>query len=150
MLRHYVNEVPFYGEMQRRGAIATPRCYHADSVGEGPHFALLLGDLAPAKQGDRLHGCSAAVARAAVLELVGLHAPSWCDESLRGIGWLGEPDAADAANLRALYREHLAGFLDRYGDRLEAAERAIIAAVGDSSGAPFGGLPNPLSAIHID
>jgi len=85
-----------------------------------------------------------------VLELVGLHAPSWCDDSLRGIDWLGEPDAAGGENLRALYRAHLPGFLDRYGADLAADERAVIAAVGDSTTEPFGGLPSPFSLIHID
>jgi hypothetical protein len=150
MLKNYVKEVSFYREMQRHVTIATPRCYYADIVDEGPHFALLLEDLAPARQGDQLHGCSTEIARAAVLELVGLHAPSWCDASLRGVAWLGEPDTAGAEHLRGLYREHLPGFLDRYGERLEADERGIIAAVGDSSGEPFGGLPTPYSLIHID
>jgi hypothetical protein len=150
MLKNYVKEVSFYREMQRRVTIATPRCYYADIVGDGPQFALLLEDLAPARQGDQLHGCSAAVARVAVLELVGLHAPSWCDATLRGIAWLGEPDAAGAENVRALYREHLPGFLDRYGAQLAADECAIITAVGDSRGEPFRGLPSPFSLIHID
>jgi len=150
MLKNYVKEVSFYRQMQARVSISTPRCYYARIDGEGPHFALLLEDLAPARQGDQLLGCSAEVARAAVLELVGLHAPSWCDASLRGVEWLGEPDAAGAENLRALYRAHLPGFLDRYGAALAADERAVIAAVGESSGEPFGGLPAPFSLIHID
>jgi hypothetical protein len=41
------------------------------SNGVGPDFALLLEDLAPARQGDQLAGCSVEVAKAAVLELVG-------------------------------------------------------------------------------
>jgi len=150
MLKNYVKEVSFYRQMQARVSIATPRCYYARIVDDGPHFALLLEDLAPARQGDQLRGCTADVARAAVLELVGLHAPNWCDQSLRGIDWLGEPDAAGAENLRALYRAHLPGFLDRYGAALAADERAIIAAVGDSTAEPFGGLPTPFSLIHID
>jgi hypothetical protein len=150
MLKNYVKEVSFYRQMQSRVSISTPRCYYARIDGDGPRFALLLADLAPARQGDQLRGCTVNVARAAVLELVGLHAPSWCDASLRGIDWLGEPDAAGAENLRALYRAHLPGFLDRYGAELAADERAIIAAVGDSNGEPFGGLPTPFSLVHID
>jgi len=150
MLKNYVKEVSFYRQMQSRVTITTPRCYYARIVDDGPHFALLLEDLAPARQGDQLLGCSADVARAAVLELVGLHAPSWCDASLRGIEWLGETDAEGALNLRALYRAHLPGFLDRYGGELAPDERAIIAAVGESNGEPYGGLPTPFSLIHID
>ena len=74
--RNFLKEVCFYRELQPRLAIRTPRCYFAAIEGEGPEFMLLLEDLAPAVQGDQLGGCSPAVARAAVLELVGLHAPS--------------------------------------------------------------------------
>ncbi len=149
-LKNYIKEVSFYRTMQRRVSISTPRCYYAEIEGEGPHFALLLEDLSPARQGDQLVGCSADVARAAVLELVGLHAPSWCDASLLGIDWLGQPDAAGAEVMRTLYRQHLPGFLDRYGARLAEDEIAIIEAVGGSNGAPFDALPVPFSLIHID
>ena len=149
-LKNYIKEVSFYRTMQHRLSISTPRCYYAEIDGEGPHFALLLEDLSPARQGDQLAGCSAGVARAAVLELVGLHAPSWCEHSLRGIDWLGQPDAVGAEVTRALYRQHLPGFLNRYGARLAADEIAIIEAVGSSSGAPFEALPSPFSLIHID
>ena len=95
-LKNYIKEVSFYRTMQKRVSISTPRCYYAEIEGEGPNFALLLEDLSPARQGDQLAGCSADVARAAVLELVGLHAPSWCDESLLGIDWLGAARCAPA------------------------------------------------------
>ena len=149
-LKNYIKEVSFYRTMQQRLSISTPRCYYAEIEGEGPHFALLLEDLSPAQQGNQLTGCSADVARAAVLELVGLHAPSWCDDSLLGIDWLGQPDAAGAEMMRMLYRQHLPGFLDRYGSGLAADEIAIIEAVGASTSAPFHALQSPFSLIHID
>ena len=55
-----------------------------------------------------------------------------------------------AGAMRALYRQHLPAFLDRYGARLDPDERAIIEAVGRSSGAPFQTLQSPFSLIHID
>jgi hypothetical protein len=149
-LKNYIKEVSFYRQMQSKLAISTPRCYYARIEGEGPHFALLLADLSPARQGDQLSGCSPDVARAAVLELVGLHAPSWCDASLLGIDWLGEPDAVGTEATRAMYRHHLAGFLDRYGAKLAADEIAIIEEVARSSDVPFQTLQSPFSLIHID
>jgi hypothetical protein len=149
-LKNYLKEVSFYRQLQARLSISTPRCYYAQIDGEGPDFALLLVDLEPARQGDQLEGCSPDVARSAVLELVGLHAPSWCDESLRGIDWLGEPDAVGAEATRAMYQHHVAGFLDRYGANLAADEIAIIEAVAQSTGAPFQTLSSPFSLIHID
>jgi hypothetical protein len=150
MLKNYIKEVSFYQQMQKRVTISTPRCYYAQIEGEGPNFALLLADLSPAKQGDQLAGCSVDVARAAVLELVGLHAPSWCDESLRGIDWIGAPDRAGADTTRMLYGAQLPGFLARYGSKLAADEIDIIEQVAQSNGAPFEALPSPFSLIHID
>ena len=149
-LRNFLKEVSFYRELRPRLRITTPRCYFAAIEGDGPDFALLLEDLAPARQGDQLAGTSAAIARAAVLELVGLHAPSWCDASLRGLAWLGEPNDTAVEMLRGLYRSQLPGFLERYGARLAADEADIIARVGDSQGPPFELLRDPFALVHID
>jgi hypothetical protein len=149
-LRSYWKEVSFYRELQARLTIGTPRCYHAAIEGEGPEFVLLLEDLAPGEQGDQLAGTTPEVAHAAVMELVGLHAPTWDDASLRGIPWLGEPSEAMVQIGRALYRAQLPGFLDRYGAHLAKDEADIIAAVADSEGPPFGLTDAPLSVVHGD
>ena len=149
-LRNYIKEVSFYQQMQKRISISTPRCYYARIEGEGPNFALLLADLSPARQGDQLAGCSVDVARAAVLELVGLHAPSWCDDSLRGVDWIGAPSGAAPNATRMLYGAQLPGFLARYGAELAADEIEIIEQVVESKSVPFEGLPPLFSLIHID
>lgn len=149
-LRNYLKEVSFYRDLQARVGIRTPRCYFAEIEAEGPEHMLLLEDLAPAVQGDQLGGCSPEVARAAVLELVGLHAPSWCDASLRGIEWLGEPNAFTVQIGRALYGGQLPAFLDRFGPSLEPDERDIIERVAGSVGPPFEALPEVFSLVHVD
>jgi hypothetical protein len=149
-LRNYLKEVSFYRELAPRLRIRAPRCYYAEIEGEGPHFALLLEDLTPAEPGDQLRGCSVAEARAAVLELVGLHAPSWCDAGLRGIDWLGEPNDFTVQIGRALYGGQLRPFLERYGDRLEADEARIIERVAGSQGPPFELLPEVYALTHVD
>jgi len=149
-LRNFLKEVCFYRELQPRLGIRTPRCYFAAIEGEGPEFMLLLEDLAPAVQGDQLGGCSPAVARSAVVELVGLHAPSWCDAGLRGIEWLGEPSDAMVQIGRALYRAQLPAFLERYGARLEPDEADIIERAADSRGPPFEPLGDVFGLVHVD
>ena len=149
-LRSYLKEVQFYRELKPRLSISTPRCYFAEIEGEGPQFLLLLEDLAPARPGDQLAGCTPAIARAAVLELVGLHAPSWNDPTLRGIEWLGEPSEPAVQLGRALYRAQLPGYLERFGPHLAEDEAALIARVADSQGPPFGMTDGPLSLIHVD
>lgn len=150
VLRNYIKEVMFYHELQSRLTISTPRCYYAAIDGQGPEFSLLLEDMAPAGQGDQLTGCSADVARAAVLELPGLHAPSWNDESLRGVEWLGEPTAETGEMVRALYASLLQGFVARYGSRLAQDEVAVIQGVAESKGPPFVSNEGPFGLVHVD
>lgn len=150
MLRNYRKEVSFYRELQARVRIRTPRCYFAEIVGDGPEHMLLLEDLAPAEPGDQLRGCSPGVAQAAVLELVGLHAPSWCDASLRGIDWLGEPNEPIVQLGRSLYRAQLPAFLERFAPRLEPDETRIIEQVAESQGPPFETLGDVYGLVHVD
>ena len=149
-LRSYLKEVSFYRDLQSRLAISTPRCYHAEIDGDGPDFALLLEDMAPAVQGDQLAGCSIDVAQVAMQELVGLHAPSWCDEKVRAIEWLSAGNEVSAELVRALYRAQLPGFLDRYGAHLAPDEAKIIERVADSQGPPFDPPGEPFAVVHVD
>jgi hypothetical protein len=150
MLKNYLKEVSFYQQLQSRLEIRTPRCYYATIEGQGPEHLLLLEDLAPAVQGDQLAGCSAEVARAAVLELVGLHAPTWCDAELKKLDWLGAANEIIVQIGRALYQAQLTPFLDRFRERLEPDEVAIIERVAGSQGPPFELLGDVFSVVHVD
>ncbi|TNF89694.1 MAG: hypothetical protein EP301_02560 [Gammaproteobacteria bacterium] len=149
-LRNYYREVQFYRHLADRLNISIPRVYFDAIEGEGPEFVLLMEDLAPAAQGDQLGGCSVDVARAAVLELVGLQAPSWCDESLKGYDWLYTLQEGEVTT-GSLYQQLVPAFLERFGDRLEADEQAIIARVGESPDCPlFKPAPMPFCLEHVD
>ncbi len=149
MLRNYIREVRFYQEVQERLSVNTPKCYYAEIEGEGPLFALLLSDLAPARQGDQIEGCSEQVAAAAVDELTGLHAPTWNDTSLLELDWLGAANTASLSENRERYRTLLPGFLERYGHSLERDARDILASYADSD-LWIEGDPSPFSLVHID
>ncbi len=149
-LRNFIKEVKFYQELQDQLTIATPKCYYADIVGEGPEFMLLLEDLAPGEQGDQLKGCDASTAEAAILQLVGLHGPSWNKQELVGIDWLGSPDPEAANMVSGLYQMVLPGFLDRYGGALNDDQKAIISAFGTSEKIKQTELSTPFSLVHID
>lgn len=149
-LKNFIKEVKFYQELQARLSIATPKCYYADIVDEGPEFMLLLEDLAPGEQGDQLKGCDSSTAEAAILQLVGLHGPSWNDQSLVGIDWLGSPDPEAANMVSGLYQMVLPGFLERYGDALDSDQKEIISAFGTSEKIKQAALSVPFSLVHID
>ncbi|HUF52321.1 MAG TPA: phosphotransferase [Dehalococcoidia bacterium] len=150
VLRNYIKEVSFYRDLQQRVWISTPRCYYAAIEGQGPAFSLLLEDMAPAVQGDQLAGCSVEVARAAIMELPGLHAPTWNDESLAALGWLDLPTGATGELLRGLYKSQLPGFIARLGWRLAPEELAVIERVADSKGPPFVPTEGPTALVHVD
>lgn len=149
-LRNFLKEVSFYQELDPQLSISTPRCYYAEINGEGPEFALLLEDLRPARQGDQLAGCREAVAQAAIRQLVGLHGPSWNDTSLLEKDWLGGSSADSDAGVNTLYNAQLPGFLERYGAALDADQKQIITALGQSPRGFSRSVSEPFSLIHID
>lgn len=151
LLQNFLKEVRFYQELQARLAIRTPRCFYAEIKEAGPEFAVVMEDLAPARQGDQLLGCDAGVAHAAVMELVGLHAPGWCDTSLRDKAWLFNADVASSDALRDMYRAQLPGFIARYGEALAEDEQQIFQRLGEVDHAPlFAPTPEVFSLVHVD
>jgi ecdysteroid kinase len=149
-LGNYHREVQFYRNLAARLPIRTPRCWFAEIEGRGADFAILLEDLAPAHQGEQMAGCSVDVARAAVAELVKLHASTWQDESLLGLDWIEERTADKGSMWREMYASSLAPFLARFGPVLAQDEREIIAQVAKSKGPPFVYPREPWSLVHID
>ncbi len=150
MLGNYLKEVSFYRSLQSRVEIRTPRCYHAEIDGNGPSHLLVLEDLAPAVQGDQMAGCSTRVAEAAVQELVGLHAPTWCDAELSKLEWLRAPNELTVQLGRSLYQAQLGPFLERFRERLAPDEISIIERVAESKGPPFELLGEIYSVVHVD
>ena len=142
----YRKEVEFYRTLAPRLRISVPRCYFAAIDGRGPEFALFLEDMAPARPGDQIAGCSPEIARAAALELVGLHAPTWNDASLRAYDWVVE----SPGTTRALYAQLFPGFLERYGRSLAPEQIAILGRVAESQGPPFEVPEEPFSIVHVD
>lgn len=116
-LRAYEIEVCFYQELAPDLPVRTPDIYHAHVDADGTSFVLLMEDLAPARQGDQLAGCTLAQATVAIDELVKLHAPRWGDPTLANLDWLHRDGE------RGLLLEMLPplwdAFRDRYADRLE-------------------------------
>ena len=142
----YRKEVEFYRTLSKRLSISIPRCYYAAIDGRGPQFALFLEDMTPARPGDQIAGCTPEVAREAALELVGLHAPTWNDASLRGIDWVME----SPGTTRALYAQLFPGFVARYGASLAPELLAILGRVAETRGPPFEYPDEPFSIVHVD
>lgn len=100
----YRCETRFYTEVAPTLAIRVPRVHHATDVDDEGRFALLLEDVADARVGDQLAGCSVAEAVDAAENLAGLHGPRWCDPTLlevEGYALAGPDDAAMMADFLA-------------------------------------------------
>ena len=117
-LGSYENEVRFYQQLAPHLPIRTPRVFHADIDVETASFILLLEDMAPARQGDQLAGCSPELAEIAVRELVQLHAPRWDDPSLAELPWLHRDPATGRQFMLMLLPTLWEGFRDRYASDL--------------------------------
>jgi Ecdysteroid kinase-like family len=125
----YAKEVAFYSELGHRIAARTPECLYAVMAeGAAPRFVLVLEDLADAQQGDQIEGCTPEQAAAAVVNLAGLHGPTWCDEELAAAPWLSGGDASAVSALLAPFLAMAADvFAERFEPDLDEGERAVLA-----------------------
>jgi hypothetical protein len=150
MLRNYVKEVSFYRELAGDLTIRTPRVYHADIDDTGVRFVLLMQDMAPAEQGDQLTGCTPDVARAALRELVGLHAPRWDDDALKSYPWLYTPPEEGRSMSQSMLPMLWNGFKDRYADRLSDQVKTSGPQLFDNIGGYVSDAGGPKTVVHGD
>jgi hypothetical protein len=125
----YGKEVAFYVELGDRLSVRTPDCLYAAIADGEPRFVLVLEDLADARPGDQIAGCPVDHARAAVVNLAGLHGPTWCDDELASAAWLGGSDEEQAVT-RDLLAPFLAvavdAFAERFSAELDPTEQAVL------------------------
>ena len=149
-LRSYENEVRFYQQLAPGLPVRTPVVHHADIDVDTASFVLILEDMAPARQGDQLLGCSAEVARVAVDELVRLHAPRWDDPTLTEMEWLHRDRAAQEEFLLMLLPGLWDGFRARYALSLDPVVLTAGHALFSSLVAYFGAATQPWTIVHGD
>ena len=148
-LKTYLTETHFYREIAPLLSISVPSCYYVAIDAQGLQHIILMQDMAPGVQGDQIAGCSARIARQAVLELVGLHGPTWRDE--RWFNLLGRTEDGPFADTQGLYRDALPSFTERFSERLAPEHQAFIAAIGAANDCPMFNLRNTNFALeHYD
>ena len=148
-MKTYLTETHFYQQIAPRVQINVPRCYYANIDSEGLNHLIVMEDLAPGEQGDQIAGCSVAVARQAVLELVGLHGPTWRDD--RWFDLLGRVEDGPFADTRSLYRSMVPEFVVRFEKTLSEPHMAFIKAIGEVEDCPMFNLINDNFALeHYD
>jgi hypothetical protein len=115
-----------------------------------PRFVLVLEDLSDARQGDQIAGCPVDHAEAALVNLAGLHGPTWCDESLRSASWL----SGDTEGIADLFAPFLAvaadAFAERFAAELDDDEQAVLAGARELLPGWIGAPAERFAVIHGD
>ncbi|MCZ4500190.1 MAG: Domain of uncharacterized function [Marmoricola sp.] len=124
----YRSEVRFYTEILATVDLRTPRCFATTAVTEDGRFSMLLEDMAPAVQGDQVAGCTPEQARAAAVNLAGLHGPRWNDPTLHDIEGISLSGPEDAELLASVYGPATETFFDQLGDALSPSTRETLLA----------------------
>jgi hypothetical protein len=88
LFRFYETETRFYEQLADNIALRTPRRYHSERCPNCTDFILLMEDLAPARVGDQVVGCSKAQAELAVRDLAKFHAAWWDSLKLAELDWV--------------------------------------------------------------
>lgn len=113
-------------------------------------YVLLLEDLAPARVGDQVAGCTPGEAEAALRALAALHAAFWGRVETDELSWLPRIDALRSW-FHVVYRRNWPGFVQAYGARLPGAMTELarwLEARGPELMARLGAMPRTL--LHGD
>ena len=146
----YAIELRFYREIAPTVAIKVPAVHHQAIDEATGAFTLVMEDLAPAVQGDQVAGCTPEQARAAAINLAGLHGPRWCDPTLTDVEGLTIQGPDDAALLAEFYAPALEIFVDGLGPRLESATIETLRQTLDLAEAWTLGRSERFGLVHGD
>lgn len=114
----YRREISFYRELSASCCMAIPALIYADFDAASERFILIMGDLAPAEQGDQTKGVTLEQARLALMEAAKLHASHWQDPRIETLPWLyGAPGSYKVTKDTMV--QLWSGFRQRFGDKLD-------------------------------
>ena len=142
----YEREIRFYRDLAPRVGGPLAECHAALLDPADGWFTLVLEDVAPARQGDQIAGCSVEQARLAMRELARVHAPVFGDSQLGATPWLNQ----EMPLTQALVSQLLPGFLERYGDRVAPAHREVCERFVASLDGWVADRRPPLGLVHGD
>ncbi|MEE1931286.1 aminoglycoside phosphotransferase family protein [Streptomyces sp. TRM 70351] len=146
----YRSEMRFYEEIAPTVGLPTPTLHWGALEEETGRFTLVLDDLSPgAEAGDMLSYATTEQVSLAIGELVALQAPRWDDIRLRQLPWLG-----GLGSMRKLFDAvplAIGRFEERFGERLEPRDMALIRTLAPRATEAFGVLwKRPFVIAHAD
>lgn len=146
----YAAEVGFYRHLAPTLEVRTPKCWYGAITDDRSRFTLLLDDIALARPGSQPDGCDIGRAEACIANLIGLHAPRWCDPSLHGMSFLLRTDASRAEMVGAMTVSAAEGFIDRYRHDLDSGQVSTLFAAAEATQAWLLTNPMPFTVLHGD
>lgn len=140
--RHYEKEVRFYEQMAQVNNLCSPTAYFRAFDPKSGDFALILEDLAPARNGDQVAGLTIDDARTAVIALAKMQAQWWERPALHVFDWLPAFNDPAMLSLQAVFQQCWQPYLDALGDRVPAE----LVPVGERLGGMISHVMNALTA----
>ena len=149
MFGAYRREISFYRDLSASCRMAIPALIHADFDAATERFILIMGDLAPAEQGDQTKGVTLDQARMALVEAAKLHASYWGDPTIETLPWLfGAPGTYRMKQETMVQLWN--GYRERFGAELDDYSITIGDALVDNFDTLMYGYRGPSCLIHND
>jgi len=146
-VRTYEVETRFYQHLRDRVDIAAPVPYLARFDPATHDFVILMNDLAPARQGDQIEGCTPDEAALAMAEAAKLHAPVWGDSTIEGFDWMNRSSPEGLVDLMGMLWP---GFCERYAGRVDAEVVDAGTRLMEKLPSYLGFRPDTRTAVHGD
>lgn len=137
----YEREIRFYEELAGQIELRTPQRYYSAMDTRAGEYVLLIEDMAPARAGDNVAGCSIEDAELAIRNLAELHAAWWEHPRLDGLDWLPE-FYVEPEQAQSRFEEAWGPFLTRFRNMLPA----LVAEVGERLRSNISYLVNSVTA----
>ena len=148
--RTYEVEASFYRDLAAELPVRTPECWYAAHDVATNAYVVVLEDVAPAVQGDQMHGCSVTDIASAVDELALLQGPRWGDPTLLDLEWARRPSPEAAQGTGDLVTWAFESFQANYTARLQPETVALADRFIPRIREYVAHTPEPWTVVHGD
>jgi hypothetical protein len=125
LFRFYEREVRFYERIAEEVELRTPRRYYSHFDDETNDFVLLIEDMAPARCGNQVEGCSSEEARTTILNMAPFHATWWDRVDTPHLDWIPYGNDPIQHFAESSYNDGWDNFVSNFGERLSPRAMAI-------------------------
>jgi hypothetical protein len=125
LFRFYEREVRFYERIADEVELRTPQRYYSHFDDETNDFVLLIEDMAPARCGNQVEGCSQEEAATTVLNMASFHATWWDRVDTPQLDWIPYGNDPIQHFAESSYNDCWDNFTANFGERLSPRALAI-------------------------